>query len=367
MDKRYKVVIIGFAHMHINDVAAGFYENPRIDLVACADTHPLVEEISFGPYTRTWNLKFAKEHFGNPRVYEDYVEMLDTEKPDLAIITSENFYHAEIVKACAARGVGVCIEKPMAISYADAKIIEEVTREAGVFAIVNWPITWRPYLHQMKRLADEGQIGRVIGLQYRAGHTGPLGPGAKHRGVTETADDMTPEAKGRTWWHQAKCGGGAMLDLCCYGCLFSQWFIGGRAKEVTAMKSNLTSPWGDVEDNATLIARFDGAICNIEGTWTTPQPLAQAGPIVYGEYGSLTCRKTPEGVVVRYTSPYGEEEEFPIEPFADGMHDVAEAFVNSMDTGIPPHETLTLPMNLAAMEILDAGIRSAESGKVEAL
>ena len=90
MDKRYKVVIIGFAHMHINDVAAGFYENPRIDLVACADTHPLVEEISFGPYTRTWNLKFAKEHFGNPRVYEDYVEMLDAEKPDLAIITSDN-------------------------------------------------------------------------------------------------------------------------------------------------------------------------------------------------------------------------------------------------------------------------------------
>ena len=30
MEKQYRVVIIGFSHMHINDVAAHFYENPRI-------------------------------------------------------------------------------------------------------------------------------------------------------------------------------------------------------------------------------------------------------------------------------------------------------------------------------------------------
>lgn len=367
MERKYKVVIIGFAHMHINDVAAGFYANPRIDLVACADTHPLVEEISFGPYTRTWNLNFAKEHFGITRVYDDYVEMLDKEKPDLAIITSENFYHAAIVKACAERGCGVCIEKPMAISYADAVEIEKVTREAGVFAIVNWPITWRPWLHQMKRLVDQGKIGKVIGLQYRAGHTGPLGPGAKHRGVTETAEDMTPEAKGRTWWHQSKCGGGAMLDLCCYGCLFAAWFVGGRATSVVGVKSNLTSPWGDVEDNATIIAKFNQAVCNIEGTWTTPQPLAQCAPIVYGEYGALTAYPTNDGTVVRFTSPYGEIEEFPIEKLPEGMKDTADAFVRHMDSGAPLHETLTLEMNLKAMELLDAGIRAAASGKAETL
>ena len=38
MEKQYRVVIIGFSHMHINDVAAHFYENPRTDLVAGAGT-----------------------------------------------------------------------------------------------------------------------------------------------------------------------------------------------------------------------------------------------------------------------------------------------------------------------------------------
>ena len=56
MEKQYRVVIIGSSHMHINDVAAHFYENPRTDLVAGADTIPLVPELKEGTFTRKWNL-----------------------------------------------------------------------------------------------------------------------------------------------------------------------------------------------------------------------------------------------------------------------------------------------------------------------
>ena len=37
MKDKYKVVIVGFAHVHINDVAKHFYEHPRIDLCGAAD------------------------------------------------------------------------------------------------------------------------------------------------------------------------------------------------------------------------------------------------------------------------------------------------------------------------------------------
>ena len=36
--------------MHINDVAAHFYENPRTDLAAGADTVPLVPELKEGTF-----------------------------------------------------------------------------------------------------------------------------------------------------------------------------------------------------------------------------------------------------------------------------------------------------------------------------
>ena len=63
MKNSYKVVIIGFAHMHINDVGAHFAEHPRINLAACADTIPDIPELRAAPYTRAWNLEFAKKNF----------------------------------------------------------------------------------------------------------------------------------------------------------------------------------------------------------------------------------------------------------------------------------------------------------------
>lgn len=53
MKDKYKVVIVGFAHVHINDVAKHFYEHPRIDLCGAADVPPHMPEMKPGAiYTR---------------------------------------------------------------------------------------------------------------------------------------------------------------------------------------------------------------------------------------------------------------------------------------------------------------------------
>lgn len=362
---QYTVVIIGFAHMHINDVAACFYENPRICLAACADTVPVVPELNEGPYTRGWNLRFAQEHFGIRKVYQDYAAMLDEEKPDLAIITSENAWHRQIVQDCAMRGVDVCIEKPMAMSYGDALTMARDAQATGTLLLVNWPVTWRPYLHQMKQLVDEGVIGQVIQIKYRAGHTGPLGPGARHRGVQQTADPMTDLEKSRTWWHQRNCGGGAMLDLCCYGSLLAAWFIGEPAQAVMGMKGNFASQWGEVEDNAAMLVRFPRAMAIVEGTWTTPQADAPVAPVIYGSKGMLSCVRQDETFVIRMTDLTGQTREWSVKPAAGHLTDTATAYVHTRDTGTPLHETLATELNLQAMAILDAGIRSTVSGQLE--
>ena len=83
--EQYKVVIVGFAHVHINDVAQHFYDNPRIDLAACADLPPKVAEMrTDAPYTRQWNLKYCSGRF-SLKVYEDWIEMLEKEQPDLVV------------------------------------------------------------------------------------------------------------------------------------------------------------------------------------------------------------------------------------------------------------------------------------------
>jgi len=53
------------------------------------------------------------------------------------------------------------------------------------------------------------------------------------------------------------------------------------------------------------------------------------------------------------------------EPLPEGRGSEAEEFIHHLETGEPLHPTLQLEHNLEAMAILDAGIRSARSGKTE--
>ena len=120
-DKLYKVTIIGFCHMHINSVAGFFFDHPQTELVAAADTKPYIEELNpDGMFARNWNKAHCKQKFNIPKIYDNYIEMLDAEKPDLAVICCENALHAEVVEECGKRGVDCCVEKPMAVSMADA-------------------------------------------------------------------------------------------------------------------------------------------------------------------------------------------------------------------------------------------------------
>lgn len=356
-----KVVIVGFAHVHINGVAAHFAKNPRLNLCACADIPPLVEELRTAPYTRKWNLDFCSKNF-NLKIYDDWKVMLDEEQPDLCVVNSENVFHVIITEECAKRGIGVCIEKPMATSLTDGLKMHRLALTYGTLLMINWPITWNAGMHMVKQLIEDGRVGAIIEIKTRMGHTGPLGPGAQHRGVNETAAPMTEVEKAHTWWHQAACGGGVMADYCCYGSILAYWFAGKPAISVSGMRVNSITTMGDAEDNAALMVRFPDLYAIVEGTWTTYNHTFSS-PIVYGTKGVIVGDyKTGE---VRFFTNDGKVEKVKNEPLPTRLSDVATAYVHYMDSGEPLHFTCQPEFNLDALAILDAGIKSASSGKVE--
>jgi len=53
------------------------------------------------------------------------------------------------------------------------------------------------------------------------------------------------------------------------------------------------------------------------------------------------------------------------EPLPRGRATIGEEFLHHLETGEPLHPTLALPINLATVAILDAGMRSAEKGTSE--
>jgi predicted dehydrogenase len=365
MAKKYRLGIIGFGHMHINDVAAHYSEHPQVQWVACADTVPIRPELRVAPYTREWNLQHALTDLGVPQAYDDYHEMLEKEDFDVIIVTSENAQHADVVEACAAAGVHVCVEKPMADTLSNALRMVRACKAAGTTMIVNWPLTWSAVARKAKALIDDGIIGRVLELKWRAGHTGPLGPGAAHAGVSETAAPMSGPERGATWWHQADTGGGAMLDYCCYGAMVARWYIGEQATAALGMKANLDSHWGDADDNAAMLVRFPEAMALFEGSWTTYDHGVPTGPIVFGTKGTLVVDRKAGEPIVRVERGHNQTEIYKPDPLPEGRDGVAAELIHHLETGEPLHPTLEMMFNLEAMAILDAGVRSAASDKLE--
>jgi predicted dehydrogenase len=303
------------------------------------------------------------KELGVPKSYSDYHDMLAKEKFDIIIVTSENKQHPDVVEACAAAGVNVCIEKPMAASLSDAMRMVRACQAANTTLLVNWPLTWSPQARKIKELIDQDVIGKVLEVRWRAGHTGPLGPGGSHAGVSETTAPMTGPERGASWWHQSAAGGGVMLDFCCYGAMISKWYIGQQATAAMGLKANLASQWGDAEDNAAIIVRYPQAMALLEGSWTTVDHGVSGGPIVMGTTGTLIMEHDSDKV--RLARGNGHYEEIECPPLPKGREDVAGEFVHHLETGEPLHPTLEMMFNLEAMAILDAGVRSAASGKLE--
>lgn len=362
-----KAVIIGFSHMHVNEIALYINEQPYFELVAVADSIANTEEIPPLRYTPKRNLENVKNNYCS-NVYDDYRVMLDEVRPDIAFIMTENCKKPEIVEECAKRGINVSIEKPIAVSLDEAKKIEESVNKYGIEAVVNWPVVWREYVLKMKAALDMKIVGEPIKLRYINGHTGPLGKGAKHRGVSENAEEMTDEQRSKTWWHKSELGGGVYLDICCYGCFFSEWFMGSDAKSIMSMGANLNTPFGDTEDNFAAIIRYDKKMSVIEGTWSTPRAVIPSGPMVLCTDGVIMCTGGAENQPdVKAYDIYGNEVAIPDIEIGNKFKNMPWQYANHNLTGEEIHPMLTLIENMKVMAILDAAIKSAQSGKEEAI
>ena len=119
-----KYALIGCGRISLNHIEAA--KNNKLDFVAMCD---IVEEVMIEK-----SEKFGLE---NVRKYTDYKELLEKEKPELAAIATESGKHVAIALDCISAGCNVIIEKPIALSIADADAIIEAGKEAGVVVCAN--------------------------------------------------------------------------------------------------------------------------------------------------------------------------------------------------------------------------------------
>lgn len=362
-----KVVIVGTAHMHVNEIAEYVDECADMALCAIADVPSIVDEGTDKRYTRVWNLHNIESRFGTP-VYDDYLRMLDEILPDVAFIQSENCQKLTVARELASRGIDIIIEKPMAHTAGDARAIVALKEEFGVEILVNWPVTWRSAVRKFIWAIRNAGLGKVQKLRYLNGHTGPLGKGAKHRGVSERAEEMTDTEKGRTWWYQSALGGGAYLDILCYGSYFTRLVMEGVPNSALSVGKNLNTPFADCEDNVAAFFSYDNAFSVVEGTWTTPRCRIPAGPEAILENGVVYMIGNPDGTAsVAACDIYGENVALSFPEDVCPYENICQMYVDHKTKKIPMYESTGAEFNADVLCMIDAAKASNAEGRSVAL
>jgi len=150
----FKTVIIGSAG-HINYVT-----NPS----AANGPSYVITAVSDGPEQQGCEKAYAATLKLNPSVkrYASYIEMLDKEAPDIAVVAPYYGYNAEVSMECLRRGTHVFADKPVATEFYDLNNLKKLyysQNKAKLSTMMG--VRYAPCFAAAKTAVDEGKIGKV--------------------------------------------------------------------------------------------------------------------------------------------------------------------------------------------------------------
>jgi predicted dehydrogenase len=132
-----------------------YQEIPGAEIVAVADINePLARSVA--------------ARFNIPDVYTDYQHLLQRDDLEAVDICLHNNLHRPVAVAAMEAGKHVYCEKPMAGSYADAKIMYDTAQDLGRKLYIQLFTLFRPETRAARLLIDEGCLGEL----YHARSTG---------------------------------------------------------------------------------------------------------------------------------------------------------------------------------------------------
>jgi predicted dehydrogenase len=203
---------------------------------------------------------------------------------DAVVIAAETSLHAEMVERAAAAGKAIVVQKPIALTLAEAdRIVEAVNRHSVPFTMA-WQMRVDPQNVQIKELLASGQLGKVFMVRRRHGLN-------THQWPTFTSLWHTKPDLNRDIW----------ADDAAHPIDFIHWLL-GVPESVTAEIDSLCDPRVP-NDNGIAIFRYPGGpLAEVVCSFTCPaaentvEVVAEKGAIIqnYGDVPSCNVPR-PEG------------------------------------------------------------------------
>ncbi|MEW6415508.1 MAG: Gfo/Idh/MocA family oxidoreductase [Pseudomonadota bacterium] len=118
------------------------------------------------------------------RVYHNVRELLDAEagRVDAVVVLTPTPSHAEIVCEALEAGFPVICEKALAVSSAECRMIEAVTERKRGYLAVTYNYSGYPMVRELRRMIQEGKLGKIQQIQIEMPQEGYLRVGANPQG-----------------------------------------------------------------------------------------------------------------------------------------------------------------------------------------
>ena len=201
----------------------------------------------------------VRERFGITHFTTDFQQLLASDEVDLVMILTSMLEHGPIARAALEAGKHVLVEKPMAVTLAEAAQLVELAKRSPGYLLCAPHITLSPTYQAIWRHLRSGHIGQVLSARALYGWAGP---------------------RWGEWFYRP--GGGSLFDLGVYNVTSLTGWL-GPVKRVVAM-TGVAIPERlvegriiqvEAEDNAHVLLDFGGSVFAVVTTGFTIQGISE--------------------------------------------------------------------------------------------
>lgn len=337
-----KYALIGCGRISPNHIAAAL-EN-GLEIVAVCD----IIEAKMDETIEKFNLG------SQVKKYTDYLEMIRTEKPELAAICTESGKHGRIALDCIEEGVNLIIEKPIALSLEEADQIIDRAKEKQVKVCACHQNRFNKSVQKIREAVEADRFGKLL---HGTAHI------RWNRG-----EDYYRQAPWRGTWEQ---DGGALMNQCIHNIDLLRWMMGDEIVEVVGMTDNLIHDFIEAEDLGIALVRFkNGSYGIIEGTTNIYPKNLEETLYIFGEKGTVKAGGKSVNLIEEWMfadklddaeEVKGKYNENPPNVYGFGHTPLYKDVKEAIEEGREPY--VTAEAGRRALELVLAIYKSAAEGK----
>lgn len=334
MSKALGIGIVGYGKVAANTHRAWIAQADDAHLAAVCDTTPVRREAAAAD---------------NPAatIYDDYAKMLADPAVELVIVTTPPNSHQALAVQATEAGKHVFVDKPFAMTKAEAEAMLSAAEAAGVVMHCHQSRRYDPEFRAIEEAVKAGRIGEIVHLrrvwsQYGMGW------------ATWGIEGFNP-----TWRVQREYGGGMVYDYAPHNGDQILRLIDRPLTNVTADARGIKFS-DEVDDHFSCLMRFDnGATAYLEAS--NLMRLPAPAWYVIGTEGCLTADKVG-GEVTLLAEGMDQPETLP------PINDRPTLYANLLAACRGECAANVTPGQLrASMGLIDAIFESAKSGEMVSL